>query len=134
VGVAGLGAKCGAPDRHVLTLTGDAGLWYHVAEIETAVRWKISNVTIVNNNSDGNQSKRGFDRAYGGAQTPKARELWTYRAVNFARIAEEIGAVGIRVERPADFASAVEKAVELRQPVVIDVVTDIEALAPFAVG
>jgi acetolactate synthase I/II/III large subunit len=131
---AGLGAKCGAPDRHVLTLTGDAGLWYHVAEIETAVRWKISNVTIVNNNSDGNQSKRGFDRAYGGAQTPKARELWTYRAVNFARIAEEIGAVGIRVERPADFASAVEKAVELRQPVVIDVVTDIEALAPFAVG
>src|SRR5262249_36355388 len=35
---AGLGAKCGAPERPVVTFTGDAGLWYHIAEIETAVR------------------------------------------------------------------------------------------------
>src|SRR5437879_3168704 len=71
---AGLGAKCACPDRPVITFTGDAGLWYHIAEIETAARWRINAITVVNNNSSGNQSKRGFDRAYGGQQRAHARE------------------------------------------------------------
>jgi acetolactate synthase I/II/III large subunit len=130
---AGLGAKCACPNRPVITFTGDAGLWYHIAEIETAARWGINAVTIVNNNASGNQSKRGFDRAYGGSQTQQARELWTFRKVNFARIAEEMGAVGIRVEKPGDIASAIQAGLKTGQPVVIDVVTDIDALAPVAV-
>ena len=71
---AGLGAKCGAPERPVITFTGDAGFWYHIAEIETAARWRINAVTVVNNNASGNQSKRGFDRVYGGTQTEQAHE------------------------------------------------------------
>jgi acetolactate synthase I/II/III large subunit len=129
---AGLGAKCAAPDRPVITFTGDAGLWYHIAEIETAVRWKMNAVTVVNNNASGNQSKRGFDRAYGGTQTDKARELWTFNAMNFARLAEDMGALGLRVEKPADFAPALERALAANRPAVIDVVTDIDALAPLA--
>ncbi len=127
---AGLGAKCAAPDRPVVVFTGDAGLWYHVGEIETAVRWGINSITVVNNNGGGNQSKRGFDRAYGGEQTAQARELWTYTKTNFARVATEIGAVGLRVERPSDFAPAMRQALAAGRPVVIDVVTDIEAIAP----
>jgi acetolactate synthase-1/2/3 large subunit len=131
---AGLGAKCGAPERPVVTFTGDAGFWYHIAEIETAVRWKISAVTVVNNNSGGNQSKRGFDRAYGGQQTEQARELWTYNKVDFARLAQDMGALGIRVEKPAEIAGALAQALAAGRPAVIDVVTDIEALAPLAVS
>jgi acetolactate synthase-1/2/3 large subunit len=131
---AGLGAKCATPHRPVVTFTGDAGLWYHIGEIETAVRWKVNAVTVVNNNASGNQSKRGFDRAYGGEQTEQARELWTFNRVNFARIAEEMGALGLRVERAADFAPALARALQAERPVVIDVVTDIEAIAPAAVG
>ena len=82
---AGLGAKCACPDRPVVTFTGDAGFWYHIAEIETAARWNINAVTVVNNNGGGNQSKRGFDRVYGGKQTEKARELWNFSKINFAR-------------------------------------------------
>ena len=131
---AGIGAKAACPERPVVVFTGDAGFWYHIAEIETAVRWGINSVTVVNNNSGGNQSKRGFDRAYGGEQTEKARELWTFSKVNFARIAEEMGALGIRVERPADFIPALQRALKAGRPVVIDAVTDIEALAPLAVS
>ncbi|MFM9967870.1 MAG: thiamine pyrophosphate-binding protein [Burkholderiales bacterium] len=131
---AGIGAKAAHPERPVVVFTGDAGFWYHIAEIETAVRWGINSVTVVNNNAGGNQSKRGFDRAYGGEQTAKARELWTFNKVNFARIAEEMGAVGIRVEKPADFIPALQRALKAGRPVVIDVVTDIEALAPLAVS
>jgi acetolactate synthase-1/2/3 large subunit len=131
---AGLGAKCAAPERPVVTFTGDAGLWYHIGEIETAVRWNIAAVTVVNNNASGNQSKRGFDRAYGGEQTPQARELWTYRMVDFAKVASDIGALGIRVERPNELGSALEKAIKSGKPALIDVVTDIDAIAPLAVS
>src|SRR6516225_2746452 len=127
---AGLGAKCALPDRPVVTFTGDAGLWYHIGEIETAVRWKINAVTVVNNNGGGNQSKRGFDRVYGGTQTEKARELWTFNKMNFARIAEDIGALGIRVEDAKALPAALAQALAANRPAVIDVVTDIEALAP----
>jgi len=131
---AGLGAKCACPERPVVTFTGDAGFWYHIAEVETAVRWRINAVTVVNNNGGGNQSKRGFDRAYGGQQTEKARELWTFGATNFARLAEDMGALGLRVEKAADFAPALARALAANRPAVIDVVTDIEAIAPAAVS
>ena len=131
---AGLGAKCACPDRPVVTFTGDAGFWYHIAEVETAARWGINAVTVVNNNGGGNQSKRGFDRVYGGKQTDKARELWTFSKMNFARLAEDMGAVGIRVEQASAFPAALAQALSADSPVVIDVVTDIEALAPAAVS
>jgi acetolactate synthase-1/2/3 large subunit len=129
---AGLGAKCACPDRPVVTFTGDLGLWYHIAEIETAVRWGINAVTVVNNNHSGNQSRRGFALAYEGEPTERSRELWVHREVNFAAIAEEIGALGIRVTRPGDFAPALARALEAGRPAIVDVVTDIDAAAPLA--
>jgi acetolactate synthase-1/2/3 large subunit len=130
---AGLGAKCAVPERPVVTFTGDAGFWYHIAEVETAVRWKINAITVVNNNGGGNQSKRGFDRVYGGQQTEGGRSLWTFNKMNFARLAEDMGAVGIRVEKPGEIAGALAQALKADRPVVIDVVSDIDALAPLAV-
>jgi acetolactate synthase-1/2/3 large subunit len=131
---AGLGAKCACPERPVVTFTGDAGFWYHIGEIETAVRWRINAVTVVNNNGGGNQSKRGFDRAYGGTQTDGGRTLWTFNPTNFARIAEDMGALGLRVENADAFPAALAEALAAGRPAVIDVVTDIDALAPLAVS
>jgi acetolactate synthase-1/2/3 large subunit len=118
----------------VVVFTGDAGFWYHIGELETAVRWKMNSITVVNNNGGGNQSKRGFDRVYGGNPTEKSRELWTYTKVNFAKIAEDIGAIGLRVEKAGEFETAFNKALKADRPVVIDVATDIEVLAPPAVS
>ena len=130
---ASLGAKCASPDRPVVCFTGDSGFWYHIAEIETAVRFGINTITVVNDNHSGNQSMRGFDRVYGGKQTEQARELWVFTDVDFARLAEDIGAIGIRVEKPEEFGRAMERALEADRPVIIDVVTDMEAVAPPAV-
>ena len=55
------------------------------------------------------------------------------RKVNFARIAEDIGALGIRVEKPKAIPAALAQAIAANRPAMIDVVTDIEALAPMAV-
>ncbi len=78
---AALGAKCAVPNRPVVCFTGDAGFWYHIGEIETAVRWNMNAVIVVNNNSSGNQSKRGFDRVYGGEQPPR-RALRDYGPIS----------------------------------------------------
>jgi acetolactate synthase-1/2/3 large subunit len=131
---AGVGAKCAAPERPVVAFTGDAGFYYHLGEIETAVRRKVNLITVVNNNHGGNQSRRGFDRAYGGQATEQARELWTYHDVDFARIAEEMGALGLRVDKPGDLAPALERALSAGRPVVVDVHTDIGVAAPPPVG
>jgi acetolactate synthase-1/2/3 large subunit len=45
-----------------------------------------------------------------------------------------MGALGMRVEKPGDIAPALAQALKAGRPVVIDVVTDIEALAPLAVA
>jgi acetolactate synthase-1/2/3 large subunit len=132
---AGIGAKAACPDRPVIAFTGDAGFWYHIGEIETAVRWKLNSITVVNNNGGGNQSKRGFDRVYADQpENNRSRELWTYNQTNFAKIAEDMGALGIRVEKAEDIAPALKKALAANRPVVIDIATDIEALAPTAVA
>jgi acetolactate synthase-1/2/3 large subunit len=59
--------------------------------------------------------------------------MWVFTEVDFARLAEDIGAVGIRVEKPADLAPAMDRALSADRPVILDVVTDIDALAPVAV-
>ena len=130
---AALGAKCAAPDRPVFSFTGDAGLYYHLGELETAVRRGINAIVVVNDNVGGTQSKRGFDRAYGGESTEQAKEMWTYVDADLVRIAESVGAVGIRVDKPAHLQGAFQRAVEANAPVVLDVRTAADAVAPLAV-
>ena len=43
-----------------------------------------------------------------------------------------MGCLGIRVENPSDISSALEQAIEANRPVVVEVVSDIEAMAPVA--
>ncbi|HUK59217.1 MAG TPA: thiamine pyrophosphate-binding protein, partial [Stellaceae bacterium] len=129
---AGLGAKCGAPERPVVVFTGDSGFWYHIGEIETAVRWKLNTVTVVNNNDGGNQSKRGFDRAYGGNPSDQSKELWTFTKVDFAKLAEDIGAAGFTVQRASEFEGTFARALACGRPAIIDVKTDINVAAPLA--
>lgn len=127
---AGLGVKCAVPDRPVIVFTGDAGMWYHIAEIETAVRWKINTITIVNNNSGGNQTRNGYNWVYEDQGLERDRELWAFSEVDFARIAEDIGAMGIRVDKPTELEPAMTRALAADRPVVINVRTDPDILAP----
>ena len=127
---AGLGVKCGAPDRPVVVFTGDAGMWYHIGEIETAVRWKINTVTVVNNNGGGSQTQNGYDQVYENQGLQRSSELWAFGDVDFAKIAEDMGAMGIRVDKPDELAPAMQRALAADRPVIIDVRTDPAILAP----
>jgi acetolactate synthase-1/2/3 large subunit len=127
---ASLGVKCALPDRPVLCFSGDGGFYYHMAELETAARLGINVVVLVNNNGSLAQEKRGFDSAYGGNQRGKARQMWVFKQTDFAAVAEAMGCLGIRVERPNQIRPALEQAFAANRPVVIDVRSDIEAQGP----
>ena len=127
---ASLGAKCAAPDKPVICFTGDGGFWYHLSELETAVRCGIHTVTVVNNNSCLGQCLSGVEKAYGDRSGNKG-EMCKFLPTDFARLAQDMGAVGIRVENPEDIAVALQKALSEDAPVVVEVVTDENAKAPF---
>ena len=124
-----LGAKCALPDRPVICFTGDGGFWYHMSELETALRYGINAVIVVNNNHSLNQEKRSNDRLYAG-QPGNPEELWHMLDVNLAKLAQTIGCFGIRVGQPGQIQSALEQAIASGKPAVIDVVSDIEGIAP----
>ena len=125
-----LGVKCALPDTPVICFAGDGGFYYHLAELETAARYGINLVMVVNNNGALNQEIPHFDKAYGGDPDERGREMWGFTQVNFAKVAESLGCVGMRIEKPAELPRAFEQAFAARRPVVMDVVTDHRAFSP----
>lgn len=128
---ASIGAKAGAPDRPVVCFCGDGALWYHIAELETAKRHGFNVIVVVNNNSAFGQSRVGIQKAY-GTDKGNMDELYSFEHVDFAKIAEDIGCMGVRVEKPEEFAPAMQKALSANTPVVINVITDPTCVAPAA--
>ena len=128
---AAMGAKCAAPDRPVLCFTGDGGIWYHIAELETAFRCNLNTVTVVNNNHSLNQEKGGNEVVYGG-QTPGSDELWIFPDPDFAAIARSMGCFGITVNRIGELRDALDQAFASGQPAVVDVKTHLDGIAPGA--
>jgi acetolactate synthase-1/2/3 large subunit len=125
-----LGAKCALPERAVIGFCGDGGFYYHLAELETAARFGINAIMLVNNNYALNQEKHLFDAAYKGQQRGRAKEMWHFsQQVNFARVAEAMGCVGFRVERADDVRPALEKALGSNAPAVVEVISDVDAMA-----
>ena len=128
---AAIGAKCAVGDRPVICFTGDGGVYYHLTELDTAVRCRINTVTVINNNSSLNQEQVGVERTY-GARVPGSDELWMLSDIDFDKVAESMGCFGVQVTRPAEFAGALEQALSCGKPAVIDVKTHIEGIAPGA--
>jgi acetolactate synthase-1/2/3 large subunit len=103
-----LGAKAATPDQPVVGFCGDAGFYYHMAELETAARLKLNMVMVVNNN-------------YSGGVIENAR---FEQAVNFAKVADSMGCVGFRVEKPADIRPTLDKALAAGRPAVVEFLSD----------
>ena len=127
---ASIGAKLACPERPVVLFSGDAGFWYHTTELETAVRWNAPVIAIVNNNSSTNQGISFEIAARGGKLEGRHGDVWQFTPSDFAAIARSMGAEGLRVESPNELRDALDVALNMGKPVVIDVVTDQMAEAP----
>ncbi|MBI1879528.1 MAG: thiamine pyrophosphate-binding protein [Chloroflexi bacterium] len=126
---AALGVKCAVPDRPVICFTGDGGFWYHLSELETARRYHINTVTIINNNNGLAQGIPDIHKIYGD-RPGNPGELYRFESVSFARIAQEMGCSGIRVEHPDEIGGAIRQALAAETPTVVEVMTGLEYHAP----
>ncbi|HWQ14110.1 MAG TPA: thiamine pyrophosphate-dependent enzyme, partial [Roseiflexaceae bacterium] len=126
---AALGVKCAVPDRPVICFTGDGGFWYHMSELETARRHDIRTVTIINNNGGLAQGIDDIHAVYGG-RPGNPEELYRFGPVSFARIAQELGCFGLRVERPGEIGAAIRQALAAEAPAVVEVITGLHYRAP----
>lgn len=127
---ASLGAKCAAPDRPVVAFTGDGGFWYHFGELETARRYGIHTVTVVNNNGGFSQGIPDIHRQYAN-RSGNPEELYRFQPdISFAEIARTMGCFGRRVEQAADLVPAIREAMQADAPAVVEVMTNFSARAP----
>jgi len=126
---ASLGAQCAAGARKVMCFTGDGGFYYHLAELESARRYGIPSVTVINNNSGFGQNLTGV-RRISGNRPGRGEELIRFGPTDFTAVARAFGVRGIRVEQASDIAPALADALAANEPVVVDVVTDLEPRAP----
>ena len=112
-----LGAKCARPDRPVVCLMGDGGFLFTLQELLTAVEEKLPVVTIVIDDG-GYSAIREYQReGYG------SRFIGVDFAVrpDYVKLAESMGASGLRVERPDDIRQTVRDALGSRRPTVIHI-------------
>jgi acetolactate synthase-1/2/3 large subunit len=128
-----MGVKCALPDKPVVLFSGDGGFYYHLPELETAARHKINLVMVVNNNSSLNQEIPLVNHAYKEKRDTLSDEMWRFsKNANLGKVAEALGCTGFRVEQPGELKELLPRAMAMGRPVVIDCISDDQALAPTA--
>jgi len=115
---AAIAAKLAYPEKQVICITGDGGFSQAMCDFVTAVRYDLPMVVIVMNNHQ-----------LGMIQVEQLMEHYPNYGTellnpDFAAYAEACGGVGIRVGKPDDLRGAVERAMDLPVPVILDVDTD----------
>ena len=113
---ASLGAKTGMPEKTVVNIAGDGCFRMNMNEIATAVRHNIPIIQVVINNHVLGMVRQWQNLFYG--QRYSATVL--NDAVDFVKLAEAMGAVGVRVTSQDEFKEAFANALTMGRPVVID--------------
>lgn len=113
---ASLGAKMGMPEKTVVNIAGDGCFRMNMNEIATAARYNIPVIQVVINNHVLGMVRQWQNLFYG--QRYSATVL--NDNVDFVKLAQALGAEGVRVTTQEEFQKAFADALALGRPVVID--------------
>lgn len=113
-----IGAQVRFPDRQVISLSGDGGFAMMMGDFITLVQYDLPvKVVVYNNGSLGmvklEQNVAGLKDFGTDLKNP-----------DFAKVAEAMGATGLRVEDPSEVRPAIERALAIDGPVLVDVLTN----------
>ncbi|HCT90734.1 MAG TPA: biosynthetic-type acetolactate synthase large subunit [Lachnospiraceae bacterium] len=117
---AAIGAKFGCPDKVVVNIAGDGCFRMNLNEIATASRNNLPLVEIIINNHVLGMVRQWQTLFYGHRYSHTILN----DKVDFVKVAEGLGAVGMRVTKKEEVGPAIEKAIALNTTVVIDCVID----------
>ncbi|MCB6200508.1 biosynthetic-type acetolactate synthase large subunit [Extibacter muris] len=113
---ASLGAKLGMPDKTVVNIAGDGCFRMNMNEIATAARYNIPIIQVVVNNHVLGMVRQWQNLFYGERYSATVLN----DNVDFVKLAEALGATGVRAETREAFKEAFAAALTLGRPVVID--------------
>lgn len=123
---AALGAQLAMPDRQVISIIGDGGFGYHVAELETALRIGLPVIVVILNNQTLAFEAHTQQLLYGRV----VPEVNDFCDVDYGQVARSFGVNGFRTTSVPELREALGVALQRRAPTVIDAVIDRDAIAP----
>jgi pyruvate dehydrogenase (quinone) len=118
-----IGAQCCYPDRQVIAMCGDGGLAMLMGDLLTLTQHNLPIKIVVFNNSALGMVKLEMEVA---GLPDYQTDL---KNPNFAKLADAIGIMGVRIENPANVSTGLKKALQHSGPALIDVVTDPNAVS-----
>src|ERR1700738_3138895 len=118
-----IGAQAAFPGRQVISLSGDGGFTMLMGDLLTLTQMELPIKVVVFHNAklsfvDLEMKAAGY--------LPTGVDL---KNPDFAKMAEAVGILGIRVEDPADLEQAISRALAHRGPALLDVMTSPQELA-----
>ena len=117
---AALGAKLGCPDRIVINVAGDGCFRMNMNELATASRYQIPVIEVVVNNHVLGMVRQWQTLFYGERYSATVLN----DSVDYVKVAEAMGVDGRRVTTQKEFDEAIQWAINLKKPVLIDCMID----------
>ena len=115
-----MGAKVGMPENITINIAGDGCFRMNMQEVATAARYNIPIIEVVINNHVLGMVRQWqtlfYDKRYSNTILNDG--------VDFVKVAEALGATGMRATNLAEFEDALKKAIEMNKPVVIECLID----------
>lgn len=111
-----IGAQLGQPDKICVNIAGDGCFRMNMNELATASRYNIPIIQIVINNHVLGMVRQWQTLFYGKRYSQTVLE----DSVDYCKVAEGLGCAAIRVTKKEEVAPAIEKAIALKRPVLIE--------------
>jgi acetolactate synthase-1/2/3 large subunit len=113
------------PERTVVCMAGDGDFLMNGQEFATAVQYQLPFITCIVDNGIYGTIRMHQEREYPGRIVATA-----INNPDFVAYARAFGGFGVRVEKTADFAAAFAEATASKQPAIIHLIVDPEAITP----
>jgi len=113
---AAVGVQMAHPESLVVDISGDASAMMNIQEFSTAVQFNLPIKVFILNNSYMGMVRQWQDITYDG------RYAHTYSEAlpDFVKLAEAMGGVGLRMEKPGDVDKVIKEMIKNNKPTIVD--------------
>jgi acetolactate synthase-1/2/3 large subunit len=113
---AAIGAQVAFPDRLVVDIAGDGSIQMNIQELATAVHYNLPVKVVILNNGFLGMVRQWQEMFYG----KRYSQTHMKQALDFVKLAEAFGAVGLRATKPSEVEAVLRKGLETPGAVMMD--------------
>jgi acetolactate synthase I/II/III large subunit len=117
---AAIGVQIAHPEALVIDIAGEASILMNIQEMSTAAQYRLPVKVFIINNQYMGMVRQWQELLHGGRYS----ESYTAALPDFVKLAEAFGAVGLRVDRPAELDAVIGEMLAVDRAVILDVVVD----------